>query len=149
MHELAARIGATGPECGDNVVKGYGLSTCAEGEEYVLSYTERGVCGVVLQSPDKNEIKERYFVDVTFSKAAFEVADRYPPVGPWSVFLDWLTRPNSIKWQRECQIVQETMLERLDPSWSERAAIRNALGLREHIDIVFGVKGRSTSATDS
>ena len=144
VRELAARLGEAGP---DHDAEGYKISLSATGLEYVLSYTERGVTDVVLQSSDENEIKERYFLDLTFSKAAFEMANRYPPVGPWSFLIDWLVQPSSIRWQRECQILQEAMLESLDPRWSERAAVSNALRLREQIDIVFGVRGHSTSVT--
>ena len=143
INELAERIGATGPACGEAVGVGYGLSLCSARKEYVLSYAERGVPDVVLQSFDGAAIKERYFNEVTSSMAAVEVAGRYPPVGPWSPFLDWLIQPSSIKWQREYQIVQEALLGRLDSGWKERTAIQNALRLRETIDTIYRVRGRS------
>lgn len=143
LRDIAGRIGipeAAVPTCGEPASVGYSVTLSADRQDYVLFYAERGVPAVVVQSPDKDEVMERIFADLTEGLAVNEVVERYPPFGFWRSLLGDLGRPNPIKQQREIQIVQEALLSRANAGWSERRAIENAMRLRRDVDFYFGVQ---------
>ncbi|WAC49692.1 hypothetical protein OVA03_07270 [Asticcacaulis sp. SL142] len=144
MRTLAAQINIPEtfiPKCERNGGHGWYVDMSKDGTEYVLSASEKGVPYDVFRSIDVAEFMEVVFVDMTERLAHHEVLDRYPPMSAWRSLWSMFERPkNSIKQRREIQILQESLLARLDPAWSERCAIKNAMGLRREIDFYFGIQ---------
>jgi len=118
------------PSCGENR-GGLHVQVSPDGDNYVLTYSEKQDVVVLAESADASVILERAFEEITGTMASVIRSADEPPIEPSDLFN--LTRLSvaemmamSLTLHNETSEIQLSLLERLNPMWSQRQATRNA-----------------------
>ena len=141
MQRLGAAIAASSelmPHCGTTSAAGYHVTTGSDGS-YVLVYSERGVPGVVVASPDPSMVMERVFVEVTTAMADTAVANDQPLYDAReerrrAQLSEAEVREEAISYHLRFSRIQEELLDKLNPEWRQRRSEWNAWKLRQTKD---------------
>jgi hypothetical protein len=120
------------PICGGEPGAGQRVALSEDGQEFVLTYSEKGIVEVLAKNADGNVVMEQLFVEATSN--LWTKFDTSPAA---DLFDPSLTSANTAQ-LREMAValetkraaVQEEFLGRLNPDWGRRQAMRNALRLQ-------------------
>lgn len=138
MERLGAAIHAPRemlPHCGATTGAGYHVLIAADGR-YSLVYSERGVPEVVSSSLSPQALMERVFVEVTTNMASTAVANERPPLDAaealrMAQFSEEQLRDAAVDYHLRTSRLQETLLGKLNPQWSDRQSAWNAQRLAD------------------
>lgn len=141
MHRYGAIIEAPAimmPTCNQPKKGGLHVELSPDGSKYVVTYQEKDLVDVVVESDDADEVLETIFSNVTENMVPIYRPARQP------IDLKTLQIPKDVEDLRRMAIsthletsrIQEDLLGKLNPVWRQRQKVRNAQQL-EHIDAML------------
>ena len=143
MHRQAAIIGASAgflPTCGGPDRGGFRVDA-GTGSVFRLTYSEKGITDVLIESANADEVMEQVFVLVTQRMATEDWSRSQTPIEPeemaaLSALPVGEMRRMAGALQSNEAAVQFRLMSRLSPQWGERQLRRNA-EREQHIQTFF------------